>query len=150
MLSKCCLVESCDGKLLSGGVQLNRQDSHWNLHALNYPAYHSVSGLSRRLFAFKTRTQPPYLPGSPESGFALGNRLLKVENVVRYGSDLQNARFAYLSTYHTTVGDEESPDEDIHLVAAMQFAGFCSVIGTMWAVNDGHTNEITSKFINIW
>jgi CHAT domain-containing protein len=28
----------------------------------------------------------------------------------------------------------------------MQFAGFRSVIGTMWAVDDGHTNEITSKF----
>ena len=26
----------------------------------------------------------------------------------------------------------------------MQFAGFRSVIGTMWAVDDGHTNEIKS------
>ena len=79
-----------------------------------------------------------------ESGFALGDGLLKVENIMRY--ELQNAQFTYLSACHTTVGDEESPDEVIHLAAAMQFAGFRSVIGTMWAVDDGHTNEITSKF----
>ena len=79
-----------------------------------------------------------------ESGFALGDGLLKVEDIMRY--DLQKAQFAYLSACHTTVGDEESPDEVIHLAAAMQFAGFRSVIGTMWAVDDAHTNEITSKF----
>jgi CHAT domain-containing protein len=79
-----------------------------------------------------------------ESGFALGDGLLKVENIMQY--ELQNAQFTYLSACHTTVGDEESPDEVIHLAAAMQFAGFRSVIGTMWAVDDGHTNEITSKF----
>ena len=78
------------------------------------------------------------------SGFALGDGLLKVEDIMRY--ELQNARFAYLSACHTTVGDEESPDEVIHLAAAMQFAGFRSVIGTMWAVDDEHANEITSKF----
>ena len=60
--------------------------------------------------------------------------------------DLHNAQFAYLSACHTTVGDEESPDEVIYLAATMQFAGFRSVIGTMWAVDDGHMNEITSKF----
>ena len=79
-----------------------------------------------------------------ESRFALGDGVLKVENIMRY--DLQNAQFAYLSACHTTVGDEESPDEVIHLAAAMQFAGFRSVIGTMWAVDDAHTTEIASKF----
>ena len=34
----------------------------------------------------------------------------------------------------------------IHLASAMQFAGFRSVIGTMWAVDDGETNKITSTF----
>ena len=79
-----------------------------------------------------------------ESGFALADGPLKVENIMQY--DWQNAQFAYLSACHTTVGDEESPDEVIHLAAAMQFAGFRSVIGTMWAVDDGYMNEITSKF----
>ena len=81
-----------------------------------------------------------------KSGFALGDELLNVEKIMQY--DLQHARFAYLSACHTTVGDEESPDEVIHLAAAMQFAGFRSVIGTMWAVADAHTDEITSRFYN--
>ena len=79
-----------------------------------------------------------------ESGFALGDGLFKVENIMQY--DLQNAQFAYLSACHTTAGDEENPDEVIHLAAAMHFAGFRSVIGTMWAVDDEYTNEITSRF----
>ena len=47
-----------------------------------------------------------------------------------------------------TVGDEESPDEVIHLTVAMQFLGFWSVIGTMWAVDDGETNKIMLTFYN--
>ncbi|KAF8121640.1 CHAT domain-containing protein [Boletus edulis] len=58
----------------------------------------------------------------------------------------ENPQFAYLSACHTTVGDEESPDEVIHLASAMQFAGFRSVIGTMWAVDDAATDKITSTF----
>ena len=54
--------------------------------------------------------------------------------------------FAYLSACHTTVGDEKSLDKMIHLASAMQFAGFRSVIGTMWAVDDGEANKITSTF----
>ena len=78
-----------------------------------------------------------------ESGFALGDGLSRVENIMQY--DLpQNARFAYFSACHTIVGDEERPDELIHLAVTMQFAGFRSVIGTMRAVDDGHTNEIKS------
>ena len=42
--------------------------------------------------------------------------------------------------------DEESPDEAINLAAMMQFIGFKSVIGTMWEVDDGETNKITSTF----
>ncbi|KAH0826559.1 CHAT domain-containing protein [Lanmaoa asiatica] len=61
-------------------------------------------------------------------------------------SQLENPQFVYLSACHTTVGDEESPDEVIHLASAMQFAGFRSVIGTMWVVDDGETNKITSMF----
>jgi len=34
----------------------------------------------------------------------------------------------------------------IHLASAMQFAGFRSVIGTMWAVDDDLARNITSTF----
>ena len=43
-------------------------------------------------------------------------------------------------------GDEESPDEAIHLASAMQFVGFRSVIGTMWAVDDSATIKVASTF----
>ncbi|KAG8218161.1 hypothetical protein J3R82DRAFT_3709 [Butyriboletus roseoflavus] len=79
-----------------------------------------------------------------ESAFALHDGHFTIERIVR--CDLQNAQFAYLSACHTTVGDEESPDEVMHLASAMQFAGFRSVIGTMWTVDDGETNKITSAF----
>ncbi|KAI9463846.1 hypothetical protein HD554DRAFT_2026816 [Boletus coccyginus] len=68
-----------------------------------------------------------------ESRFAFGDRLLKVENIVRY--DLQNSQFLVIRPL-------ESPrrvrDEAINPAAAMQFAGFRSVIGTMWA----HTQAV--------
>ncbi|OJA08219.1 hypothetical protein AZE42_13630 [Rhizopogon vesiculosus] len=47
---------------------------------------------------------------------------------------LQNPEFAFLSACHTTVGHASSPDEAIHLAAAMQFSGFRSVIGSMWEI----------------
>ena len=79
-----------------------------------------------------------------ESAFALHDGHFTVERIIR--CELDNAEFAYLSACHTTVGDDESPDEVMHLASAMQFAGFRSVIGTMWAVDDAETNKITSVF----
>ena len=79
-----------------------------------------------------------------ESAFALHDGYFTIQHIIR--CDLQNSEFAYLSACHTTVGDEESPDEVIHLASAMQFAGFRSVIGTMWAVDDAETNKIMSVF----
>lgn len=52
-----------------------------------------------------------------EFGLALGDGLFKVENMMRY--DLWNAKFAYQSACHSTVGDEKSPDGIIYLAATM-------------------------------
>ena len=79
-----------------------------------------------------------------ESAFALHDGHFTIQRII--GCDLKNPEFAYLSACQTTVGDEESPDEVIHLASAMQFAGFRSVIGTMWAVNDGLASDIASTF----
>ena len=79
-----------------------------------------------------------------ESAFALHDGHFTIQRII--GCDLKNPEFAYLSACHTMVGDESSPDEVIHLASAMQFLGFRSVIGTMWAVDDGETNGITSTF----
>ncbi|KAG1752793.1 hypothetical protein EDB19DRAFT_2035383 [Suillus lakei] len=59
---------------------------------------------------------------------------------------LDALEFAFLSACDTTVGDESSPDEAIHLVAAIQFSGFRSVIGSMWSVDDDVAGQIVSLF----
>ena len=87
---------------------------------------------------FPNRTRPF------ESAFVLHDGDFTIQRII--GCDLKNPEFAYLSACHTTVGDEESPDEVIHLASAMQFAGFRSVIGTMWTVDDDEANKITSTF----
>lgn len=60
--------------------------------------------------------------------------------------ELENAAFAYLSAGLTTIGDEEHPDEVIHFALAMMFAGFRSVIGTLWGLDDGQTDWVASMF----
>jgi len=45
-----------------------------------------------------------------------------------------NASLAFLSACQTATGDEKVPDEAIHIAAAMLFAGFRGVVGTMWSV----------------
>ena len=79
-----------------------------------------------------------------ESAFALHDGPFTIQHIIQ--CNLKSPEFAYLSACHTSVGDRESPDEVIHLASAMQFVGFRSVIGTMWAVDDAETNKITSVF----
>ena len=47
---------------------------------------------------------------------------------------LNNALLAFLSASQTATGDKKVPDEAIHISAAMLFAGFRGVVGTMWSV----------------
>ncbi|KAG0693350.1 CHAT domain-containing protein [Suillus ampliporus] len=79
-----------------------------------------------------------------ESSFAMRDGPLTIKDIIR--SHLQNPEFAFLSACHTTVGDKSSPDEAIHLAAAMQFSGFRSVIGSMWSVDDEVARQIVSAF----
>ncbi|KAG1852507.1 CHAT domain-containing protein [Suillus subluteus] len=60
--------------------------------------------------------------------------------------DIPYAEFAFLSACHTAVGDEETPDEVIHLAAGLQFSGFKSVIGTLWEVNDAVAKHVVEAF----
>jgi len=69
---------------------------------------------------------------------------LMIKDIIR--SNWQNPQFAFLSACHTTVGDEKSPDESIHLAAGMQFSGFRSVIGSMWSVDDEVAQEVVAAF----
>ncbi|KAG2130834.1 TPR-like protein [Suillus bovinus] len=78
------------------------------------------------------------------ASFAMRDSGLMIRDIIQ--AHLQNPEFAFLSACHTTVGDESSPDEAIHLAAAMQFSGFRGVVGSMWSVNDGAACQIVSAF----
>jgi CHAT domain-containing protein len=49
---------------------------------------------------------------------------------------LPNVEHAFLSLCHGAAADiQGTPDEVLHLAGALQFCGFRSVIGTMWAMD---------------
>jgi CHAT domain-containing protein len=79
-----------------------------------------------------------------DSSFAMHDGPLTITDIIR--PRLQNPEFVFLSACHTTVGYESSPDESIHLAAAMQFSGFRSVIGSMWSVDDKVIGQLVSAF----
>jgi CHAT domain-containing protein len=47
-------------------------------------------------------------------------------------TSLPNASLAFLSACTTATGTDKAADEGLHLAAAMQFAGFQGVVGTLW------------------
>ena len=59
---------------------------------------------------------------------------------------LPNAELAFLSACHSAEGDSITPDESIHLAAALQFCGFRSVVGTLWAMDDEDGPMISKEF----
>jgi CHAT domain-containing protein len=64
------------------------------------------------------------------SGFCLSDGNLSVSRLMDL--DLKDAFLAFLSACETAKGDEEQPDQTVHLAAAMLFVGFRSVVATMW------------------
>src|SRR6201996_7184055 len=80
------------------------------------------------------------------AGFELygGERLTLLE-IVR--SHLPTAEFAFLSACHTAEVTEGSViDEGLHLAAAVQYCGFRSVVGTMWAMADTDGRDLAKYF----
>jgi CHAT domain-containing protein len=62
-------------------------------------------------------------------------------------SQLPSAEFAFLSACHTAELTEESiADEGLHLSAAVQYSGFRSVVGTMWAMADVDGQVLAKHF----
>jgi hypothetical protein len=85
-------------------------------------------------------------PGKPfDASFDLHGGRLTLLKIVQ--SQLPAAEFAFLSACHTAELTEDSvADEGLHLAAAMQFCGFRSVIGTMWAMADTDGADLSRHF----
>ena len=81
-----------------------------------------------------------------EAGFELhGDERLTLLQIVR--ADLPTAEFAFLSACHTAEVTEGSVvDESLHLAAAVQYCGFRSVVGTMWAMVDEDGRDLAENF----
>ena len=84
--------------------------------------------------------------GKPfETGFELHNERLTLLDIVR--ADLPTAEFAFLSACHTAeVAEGSIMDEGLHLAAAVQYCGFRSVVGTMWAMADQDGRDLAENF----
>ena len=85
--------------------------------------------------------------GKPfETGFELHRKVhLTLLEIVR--ANLPAAEFAFLSACHTAEMTEGSVvDEGLHLAAAVQYCGFRSVVGTMWAMFDGDGSDLAKNF----
>ena len=84
--------------------------------------------------------------GKPfEAGFELHEERLTLLKIVR--ANLPTAEFAFLSACHTAEVTEGSiVDEGLHLAAAVQYSGFRSVVGTMWAMADKDGRNLAKNF----
>ena len=81
-----------------------------------------------------------------EASFKLyaGSRLTLLDIVQ---SRLPDAEFAFLSCCHAAeITKGGIADEALHLTAAMQYCGFRSVVGTMWAMADTDGTDLAKSF----
>lgn len=70
-------------------------------------------------------------PNDPlKSSLLLTDGNLEISRIIKHPTP--NALLAFLSACETAMGDEELPDEVIHIAATMLFAGFRGVVATMW------------------
>jgi CHAT domain-containing protein len=81
-----------------------------------------------------------------DAGFELhANERLTLLDIVR--SRLPAAEFAFLSACHTAeLTEGSSADEGLHLAAAVQYCGYKSVVGTMWAMANQDGPELAKHF----
>ncbi|KAG1778844.1 CHAT domain-containing protein [Suillus placidus] len=84
-------------------------------------------------------------PAQPyDSHFVMRDQHLTLLDIM--DKHIPHAEFAFLSACHTAVGDEQMPDEVIHLAAGLQFSGFKSVVGTLWEVDDAVAKHVVEAF----
>ncbi|KAG1823180.1 CHAT domain-containing protein [Suillus variegatus] len=79
-----------------------------------------------------------------KSAFLMRDEPLSLLDIAQM--DLSLHEFAFLSGCETAVGDDDTPDEVIHLAAGLQFAGVKSVIGTLWKVKDSTVQRLVEEF----
>jgi CHAT domain-containing protein len=79
-----------------------------------------------------------------KSALLMRDKPLSLLNITQI--DLSLHAFAFLSTCETAVGNFDTPDEVIHLAAALQFAGVNSVVGTLWSIDNSIMQHLVEEF----
>jgi CHAT domain-containing protein len=69
-----------------------------------------------------------------KSAFSLYDGYLELSKIA--SKRLSDGQFAFLSACHAASGLKDLPGEAMHLAAGIQFAGFRSVIATLWTIRD--------------
>ncbi|VDB91778.1 unnamed protein product [Peniophora sp. CBMAI 1063] len=69
-----------------------------------------------------------------QSAFALDDGPLTLSQLM--GTAAKDAELAFLSACQTAVGDENNPEESMHLAAGMLAVGVKGVVATMWSIED--------------
>ncbi|KAG2009742.1 hypothetical protein CC2G_012638 [Coprinopsis cinerea AmutBmut pab1-1] len=80
-----------------------------------------------------------------DSSLLLSERRLTMSSLIR-DCQTSTAALAYLSACETAMGDDQRPDESLTLAATMQFAGFRSVVATMWSIHDHDAPIVADAF----
>jgi CHAT domain-containing protein len=78
-----------------------------------------------------------------KSDFALHVGFLEIGKIS--SKRLSNGQFAFLSACQAASGLKDLPSEAMHLAAGLQFAGFPSVIVTMWNICDKDAPKAADK-----
>jgi CHAT domain-containing protein len=79
-----------------------------------------------------------------KSAFLLYDGKLTLSSLM--SQSFHHAELAFLSACQTASGEEELPEEAIHLAAGMLSVGYKSIIGTMWSIKDSHAAMVAEKF----
>ncbi|KIY68156.1 hypothetical protein CYLTODRAFT_421829 [Cylindrobasidium torrendii FP15055 ss-10] len=61
-------------------------------------------------------------------------------------ANLPNAEMAFLSACETAMGDSNVPNEAVHLAAGMLAAGYKTVVGTLWSIEDSAAPLVADVF----
>jgi CHAT domain-containing protein len=85
-----------------------------------------------------------------KSAFKLHDGELTLSDIMR--TSVKRSGLAFLSACQTATGHDDLPDEAIHLAAGMLSAGYSSVIGTMWSIQDDDAplvaEEVYSRIVD--
>ncbi|KIM76304.1 hypothetical protein PILCRDRAFT_797811, partial [Piloderma croceum F 1598] len=79
-----------------------------------------------------------------ESSLILEDGQLKISRIMQESTP--NASLALLCACETAMGNEDLPDEAMHLGATLLFAGFRGVVATLWSIADADGPQIADSF----